>query len=39
VVGVLTGTLLKDSKTGIPQEIGGAVVEATFDAVRSVLLG
>jgi threonine synthase len=38
VVGVLTGTLLKDSKTGIPQEIGGAVVEATFDAVRRVLM-
>lgn len=37
VVGVLTGTLLKDSKTGIPQEAGGIVVEATLDAVRSVL--
>src|SRR5579859_7951952 len=37
VVGVLTGNLLKDSKTGIPQEVGGAVVEATFAAVRSVL--
>jgi threonine synthase len=38
VVGVLTGNLLKDSKTGIPQEVGGAIVEATFDAVRSVLV-
>ncbi len=38
VVGVLTGNLLKDSKTGIPQEVGGAVVEATLDAVRSVLV-
>jgi threonine synthase len=37
VVGVLTGTLLKDSKTGIPQEAGDVVVEATLDAVRSVL--
>jgi threonine synthase len=37
VVGVLTGTLLKDSKTGIPQEANGKVVEATIEAVRSVL--
>jgi threonine synthase len=37
VVGVLTGTLLKDNKTGIPQEAGGIVVEATIGAVRSVL--
>jgi threonine synthase len=37
VVGVLTGTLLKDSKTGIPQETNGKVVEATIEAVRSVL--
>jgi threonine synthase len=37
VVGVLTGNLLKDSKTGIPQEVGGDVVEATIDAVRSIL--
>jgi threonine synthase len=37
VVGVLTGTLLKDSKTGIPQEAGDVVVEATLDAVRRVL--
>jgi threonine synthase len=38
VVGVLTGTLLKDSKTGIPQEAGDIVVEPTIDAVRSVLV-
>jgi threonine synthase len=37
VVGVLTGTLLKDSQTGVPQQASGAVVEATFEAVRSVL--
>jgi threonine synthase len=37
VVGVLTGTLLKDSKTGIPQEAGDIVVEPTINAVRSVL--
>jgi threonine synthase len=38
VVGVLTGTLLKDSKTGIPQEAGDIVVEPTIDAVRRVLV-
>jgi len=37
VVGVLTGTLLKDSKTGIPQDSGGIVVKPTIDAVRSIL--
>lgn len=37
VVGILTGNLLKDSKTGIPQDIGGQVVQATFEAVRNVL--
>jgi threonine synthase len=37
VVGVLTGNLLKDSMTGIPQEIAGSVVAATIDAVRSAL--
>jgi len=37
VVGVLTGNLLKDSKTGIPQEVGGSVVAANIDAVRSAL--
>jgi threonine synthase len=38
VVGVLTGNLLKDSKTGIPQEVAGHAVAATLDAVRSVLV-
>lgn len=38
VVGILTGNLLKDSKTGIPQEVQGSVVKATIDAVRSVLI-
>ena len=28
---------MKDSKTGIPQEAGDVVVEATLDAVRRVL--
>jgi len=37
VVGVLTGTLLKDSKTGIPQEASGVVIKPTLDAVRRVL--
>jgi threonine synthase len=37
VVGVLTGNLLKDGKTGIPQQTEGVVVEATLDAVRKVL--
>lgn len=37
VVGILTGNLLKDNKTGIPQMIGDIVVEPTFAAVRSVL--
>ncbi len=37
VVGVLTGTLLKDSKTGIPQETSGIVIQPTIEAVRSVL--
>ncbi len=37
VVGVLTGNLLKDSKTGIPQKESGIVVDATIDAVRRVL--
>jgi threonine synthase len=38
VVGILTGNLLKDSLTGIPQGNDGTVVEATIDAVRKVLL-
>ncbi len=37
VVGVLTGTLLKDSQTGMPQGGSGIVVKPTLDAVRSVL--
>ncbi|GCE06428.1 threonine synthase [Dictyobacter aurantiacus] len=37
VVGVLTGNLLKDSKTGIPQHVDGTTVKATIEAVRSVL--
>ncbi|HEV2660694.1 MAG TPA: pyridoxal-phosphate dependent enzyme, partial [Ktedonobacteraceae bacterium] len=37
VVGVLTGTLLKDSKTGIPQDVSGVVIEPTIEAVRRVL--
>lgn len=37
VAGILTGTLLKDSKTGIPQSNSGIVVKPTIEAVRSVL--
>jgi threonine synthase len=37
VVGVLTGNLLKDGKTGIPQEASGNAIPATLDAVRRVL--
>ncbi len=37
VVGVLTGNLLKDSKTGIPQTLDSSVVKATIEAVRGVL--
>ena len=37
VVGILTGNLLKDSKTGIPQQTSGVVVKPTLAAVRSVL--
>lgn len=37
VVGILTGNLLKDGKTGIPQNGSGIVVKPTIDAVRSVL--
>ncbi len=37
VVGILTGNLLKDILTGIPQGDGGVVVEARIDAVRKVL--
>ncbi len=38
VAGILTGNLLKDSITGIPQELEARVVEPTFEAVRSVLV-
>jgi threonine synthase len=38
VVGILTGNLLKDSLTGMPQNEGGVEVEAHIDAVRKVLL-
>ncbi len=37
VVGVLTGNLLKDSKTGIPQEVSGGATEATMQAIRREL--
>jgi threonine synthase len=37
VVGVLTGHFLKDSQTGIPQTVGGVVINATIEAVRGVL--
>lgn len=37
VVGILTGTLLKDNQTGIPQQPQHQAVEATIDAVRRVL--
>jgi len=38
VVGILTGNLLKDSQTGIPQRHEGSVVQANIDSVRKVLL-
>ncbi len=37
VVGVLTGSLLKDGQTGVPQQTEGVAIEATLDAVRKVL--
>lgn len=37
VVGILTGTLLKDTKTGIPQGSNSVVIQPTIEAVRSVL--
>ena len=37
VVGILTGNLLKDSQTGMPQQ-EDLVVEANIEAVRKVLL-
>jgi threonine synthase len=37
VVGILTGNLLKDSSTGIPQHTSSVMVEANIDAVRRAL--
>ena len=37
VVGILTGNMLKDTVTGIPQRGSDAVVEPTIDAIRRVL--
>jgi threonine synthase len=37
VVAVLTGHLLKDSQTGIPQTISGQTIEPTLDAVKKAL--
>jgi threonine synthase len=37
VVGVLTGNLLKDTQTGMPQESSGIAVEPTIDAIRERL--
>jgi threonine synthase len=37
VVGVLTGNLLKDTLTGIPQPGEGVVVPANIEAVRKAL--
>jgi threonine synthase len=37
VVGILTGNLLKDNQTGIPQAATAVVVEPHLDAVRKVL--
>ncbi len=37
VVGILTGTLLKDTQTGIPQQTQDLTVEAASSAVRRVL--
>ena len=39
VAGILTGHLLKDSVTGIPQQPQNAAVAANIDAVRKVLQG
>ena len=39
VVGILTGSLLKDSVTGIPQQSQNAAVAANIDAVRTLLQG
>ena len=37
VVGILTGNMLKDTVTGMPQRGSDAVVEPTIDAIRRVL--
>ncbi len=37
VVGILTGTLLKDSQTGIPQQKDGHAIEANIEAVRNAI--
>ena len=37
VVGILTGNLLKDSQTGIPQREESVAVAANVEAVRKVL--
>jgi threonine synthase len=37
VVGILTGNLLKDSQTGIPQRKQTAAIEASIEAVRRVI--
>ncbi len=37
VVGILTGNLLKDSQTGIPQRASGPVLTANIEAVRAIL--
>ncbi len=37
VVAVLTGHLLKDSQTGIPQSVTGQAIEPTLDAVKKAL--
>jgi len=37
VVGILTGNLLKDSQTGIPQPKQGDAITASIEAVRRAL--
>ncbi len=37
VAGILTGNLLKDSQTGIPQQKQGGAIEASIEAVRQTL--
>jgi threonine synthase len=39
VIGILTGNLLKDSVTGIPQQPQNAAAAANIDAVRKLLQG